>query len=604
MYGKNGMLEEAEVVFDGLLTKDVVTWTSLICGYVGSGHGEKAIQFLFKMSEEGITPNSVTFICGLKACRLLGDIDKCRQIHTDLVKGGYEVDIRILSSLIGMYTSCNQFEETQVVFDKAFVKDVVLWTALIGGYAETGNSKEALTWLERMQIEGFLPNPATFVCGLKACCNLGSSEEVQRLHINLIKSGFEGDSLLITSLMNAYSKCGFLSEAQHIFDEVEIKSLPIWNTLIGGYIDHECGQEALDNFRRMQVERVSPDSITLVYALKACIISKLMQNGQCLQIETTKFGFDRDYFVGIQLLDMYSKFGLVEEAQHVFERLPTWDVVSYNALIMGFAEHGFGEEALQCLSRMHEEGVSMDAITAVCGLKACISSGLIRIGRWIHGQILKQDLIEQDPIIGILLIDIYVKCKYLLEAQKVFYGMTNKSLIAWSTLLMGYAFSGEWELVFSLLGEMQSCGMPLDTICLLSALTVCSHSGLIEEGVRVFGILGKEYAIPSNLEHFNSMIDLFCRAGQIEKASGMLDVIPFQPNFVTWTTLLGACRQCGDIQVAKQAFNHAAVLTGNKVDLLISTLGVYEDNCWFLRQAVGSESSAEVGIVRARAVCH
>eukprot|EP00250_Pteridium_aquilinum_P007949 c17548_g4_i1 orf=1-321(-) len=106
MYAKCGSLATAQEVFDNLLVRDVVSWTTLITGYVQGECSEDALQYFEKMRQEGIAPDDVTYACCLKACGSVGIIDKGQQIHDDVIKNGLDADVYIGNTLIDMYSKC------------------------------------------------------------------------------------------------------------------------------------------------------------------------------------------------------------------------------------------------------------------------------------------------------------------------------------------------------------------------------------------------------------------------------------------------------------------------------------------------------------------
>ena len=71
-------------------------------------------------------------------------------------------------------------------------------------------------------------------------------------------------------------------------------------------------------------------------------------------------------------MDMYAICGKLEKAQTVND-LSVQDVVSWNALVTGYSLHGCGKDVLDCLEKMQLEGLSPNAITFICILKACCS---------------------------------------------------------------------------------------------------------------------------------------------------------------------------------------------------------------------------------------
>ena len=93
--------------------------------------------------------------------------------------------------------------------------------------------------------------------------------------------------------------------------------------------------------------------------------------------------------------------------------MPHPDVVSRTVLTMGY---GFGEmydEALLVFEQMQYAGVVPNKLTMVNALAACASSGAIEMGICIHDMISRKGW-ELDVIFGTVLIDMNVKCEFLL----------------------------------------------------------------------------------------------------------------------------------------------------------------------------------------------
>ncbi|MCO5592084.1 hypothetical protein L7F22_046078 [Adiantum nelumboides] len=135
----------------------------------------------------------------------------------------------------------------------------------------------------------------------------------------------------------------------------------------------------------------------------------------------TKVGaLEKDLILGNALVDMYVKCGVLLEAQNAFDELTIRDVVSWTALIAGYAQQGQGKEALGCFQRMLSENFSPNAITYVCILRACGIMQDVDVGKQIHDEIVHQGLLKKNVVVGNALIDMYAKCGVLLQAQQVF----------------------------------------------------------------------------------------------------------------------------------------------------------------------------------------
>eukprot|EP00250_Pteridium_aquilinum_P016285 c23034_g24_i3 orf=64-732(+) len=191
-------------------------------------------------------------------------------------------------------------------------------------------------------------------------------------HAFMSQSGLEGHaSHLVLVLIELGSVC----HAQQVFDRMAHRDELLWNALIAGYVKHNEPQHALSLYQIMhekQDHHIRPSAYTLVALLKGCATLKDLNTGHRIHVEIARRGFlENNIFIGCSLVDMYAKCGLLARAQEVFDNLPYRDVVSWNALITGYADYGHDEEALQCFEQMQLEGVLADAVTFVCSLKAC-----------------------------------------------------------------------------------------------------------------------------------------------------------------------------------------------------------------------------------------
>ena len=159
-----------------------------------------------------------------------------------------------------------------------------------------------------------------------------------------------------------------------------------------------------------------------------------------------------------------------------------------------------------------------------------------------------------------VLVDMYAKDGFLVEAQKVFDKMPIQDVVLWSALIGGVAFEGEIMLAFDLFETMLMKGIQPDKIILLSILTMCTHAGLVDAGTLYFVSMKKEFGISQTIEHHNCIVDLLGRAGRLHDAVAMLEIMPIQPNLVTWVTLLGACRNEGNVELGRNALRCALKL--------------------------------------------
>ena len=282
MYAKCGALAKAQHVHDELRVHNAVSWNCLIAGYAQQGQGEDALKCYESMERDGYSPDVITFTCVLKACGSTRAIQKGKQIHKEIVSKGLLIKDPLLgTSLVDMYAKCGDMGKASQVFDELLVQDVVSWNALIAGYAQQGQGEEALTSFERMESNGVSPNVITFTCILKACGITGAIEKGKQIHDEIVNKGLlKKDSVLRTALIDMYAKCGDLGKAQRLFDELLIRDVVSWNTLIAGYAQQGQAECALQSYECMLKDGFSPDAITFNCILKACGSIKALDKGK------------------------------------------------------------------------------------------------------------------------------------------------------------------------------------------------------------------------------------------------------------------------------------------------------------------------------------
>ena len=554
------MVMEAADIFLTVQVKNVVFWTSFIAGHVEFGCDEKALSFLEDMRLNGISPNEVTYVCCLKACgNGGGNAKKLQELHVDITKQGFEKDTFIQNALVDVYGRFGLLLDARNLFDEVSDRDVVTWTALIAGYAQHGSGKEVFHYLDQMQYEGLCPNEVTFACILQACGNIGALKKGMEIHAAIMKGGsFRSNNVLGTALMDMYAKCGNIAKAQAAFEDLAFQDMVSWTALIGGYAQCRQGKEAIICFQRMQLESLIPNSMTFIYVLKACGNTKSTKKGK--EIHAGIIRREENNIYGSALVDMYARCGELVMAQNVFDKLHEHDIVSWTALMLGYTDHGHGDEALKCYELSHLEGLFPNAVTFACILKACGSIGAVDKAEEIHGEITRGKFLEKSMVLGSALIDTYAKCGVLTKAQLVFDELSVHNVVSWTSLIAGHAQLGKHDIVFDLFHKMVGEGIKPNAVTFIVLLNSCSDAGLVNEGQLYFDAMSSYYGISPALEHFTCMVDLFGRIGQLEQAVLLVNNLPFSEHLIVWNTLLGACKKEGDVELARSAFEHVIQL--------------------------------------------
>ncbi|KAI5083814.1 hypothetical protein GOP47_0003557 [Adiantum capillus-veneris] len=574
----SGNIHNAHEVFNKLPYQSECLWASLMNGYVKHGKPQQALSLYSKILEVSIQPSKYTFVSLLKACLKLKDVECGHRLHVDISKRGLESDLFVGSALVDMFAKFDLMQKAQEVFDKLANKDAMPWNAMISAYSRQGHCREALDYYERMQSEGVTANVVTFVCVLKACSGMAASDDGREIHVEVSRRGFDKGLVVGNTLIDMYGKCGLPMKAQDVFDKLPVRDVISWTALISGYVRHGCGIAALNCFKQMKLQGFSPDVVTLVCSLKACGMTKSVKVGEDIHAEIARDGLlEKNPLVGNALVDMYAKCGLLEKAQEVFAKLRVRDATSWNALIAGYCKQGFGHETLASFEQMRSAGVSPDAVTLSCILKALGNLGAIDYVSEVHAAVSKGGLLKTDLVVGNGLVDMYAKCGLLLNAQDTFDNLLRRDVVSWNSLLAGYAQLGESATVFCVFYRMLTEKERPNEATFGSILNACTHSGLVMKGQTYFRAMLQNFGITPTVELHTCVIDLLGRAGQLERAVMMAERMPVHPTLVVWNTVLGACRKWGNIELAKPAFYHALALESRDAAAYVCMYNIYAD---------------------------
>eukprot|EP01018_Ginkgo_biloba_P024981 Gb_25581 [translate_table: standard] len=541
---------EARRVFDKIQKRDIILWNTMISGYARNGLCEEALALYYEMQREGMQPDNFTFPCVLKACAGLSALEHGKEIHEYIVRNGLESDIFIGNALVAMYAKCGIWSCAGQVFDKMSGRNVVSWNGMIAGYVQNGQGDEAFKLFYQMQLAGTNPNAVTVVNLLPACAHLEALRHGKEIHCFIKKNNFDSDVFVGNSLIDMYAKCGSIDDAVQVFDRMSHSDVVSWNAMTIGFVQNGYCVEALELFSQMQQLGVKPNSFTFVSILPACGRLKALQQGKEIHDYIIKSGFESHVFVGGTLVDMYSKCGIIEDAQQVFYKMFQRDVVSWNAMIVGYAQNDHPEDALKLFHQMEMAGVKSNSVTIASVLTACARIAALQQGKEMHDYIIRRGF-ESHVVVSNALIDMYAKCGSIKIARHVFEKMSQRTVVSWNAMISGYGMHGHVDEALTLFNQMHQVGMKPDHITLVAVLSACSHSGLVDEGWHHFDCMTGDYHVTPRMEHYACMVDLLGRAGQLDEAHEFITNMPLEPDASVWGALLGACRIHCNIELAE-----------------------------------------------------
>lgn len=216
-YVKAGRVDAARQMFDEMPERNVVSWSAMITGYAQMGFFNESLELFNKMQVSGFRPNHASIVGALTACALLGALDQGRWIHAYIDRNRMELDVKLGTALVDMYAKCGCIEMASRVFEDMAHRDVFAFTSWISGLSNHGLGRRAIELFNRMQNEGINPNGVTFICILAAYGRMGLIDEGLQIFKTMkdhygIEPGIEHYGCLVDLLARA----GMLQESEHL----------------------------------------------------------------------------------------------------------------------------------------------------------------------------------------------------------------------------------------------------------------------------------------------------------------------------------------------------------------------------------------------------
>lgn len=380
MYCKVGLLEEGRKLFDRMPERNSVSWATMISGYAMQRYAVEAVELFELLRHEGEKENEYVLTSVLSALADSKFIDTGKQIHCLVLKIGLVAFVSVENALVTMYGKCGSVDDALHTFESSGDRNCITWSAMITGYAQSGESLKALNLFSKMHLSGVMPSEFTLVGVLNACADAAAGEQGEQVHGYLLKLGYESQVYILTALVDMYAKCGNTRDARKGFDHLNHPDMVLWTSMIGGYVQNGENEEALCLYARMQIEGIMPNELTMASVMKACSCLAALEQGRQIHARAIKHGFSLAIPIGSALSTMYAKCGSLEDGNLVFRRMPDRDVVTWNAMISGLAQNGHGTEALDLFEQMLIDGTKPDHITFVNVLSACSHIGLVDRG--------------------------------------------------------------------------------------------------------------------------------------------------------------------------------------------------------------------------------
>ncbi|KAJ0980212.1 hypothetical protein J5N97_008467 [Dioscorea zingiberensis] len=441
--------------------------------------------------------------------------------------------------LIESYANVGCIGVSGLLFDGFPSPDSFMWSTMIRCYAATQLYQESISLYHAMQYHHQLTS-FVFSPVLKACSGLHSVAMGRKVHGRIIKSGFEPDVVLGTSLLHMYGDVGCLEDARFLFDEMPVRDVVSWSSLISSYI--HCGDidKGLEVFSRMVLEKVKIDFVVLMKVAEACAGSGYLKqlksvHGYFISSSWTHTDTNRRKMENCLML-MYGKCSDFDAAEKLFKGLSEKDVISWTCMISCYNKRSCYREALEAFIQMRGSGIALNSVTTVAVLHSCTQLECLKEGRSIHGFMIKRRIDSDMDYIVPALLNMCASFKELRLCQNVFETTQEKTVVSWNSVIAAYAQNGSSKIALEFFVQMRKEGFFPDSFTLSSTLPACGHISDLCAGAQIHGYI---FQAGFQLSDFvqNSLLDMYCKCGSTDTAYNIFTELEVK-DIVAWNVMI------------------------------------------------------------------
>ncbi|XP_011078574.1 pentatricopeptide repeat-containing protein At1g53600, mitochondrial isoform X3 [Sesamum indicum] len=596
-HGRKGNIREAESLFHRMPDKSIISYTAMLSAYANNGQIANARKLFDEMPQRTVATWNAMI--------------------TAYVKNMNTVD---------------GVEEAFKLFLQMPMRNAVSYTAMMMGFVNAGRFDEAEKLYEGTPLEWRDPFCSNVL--MNGYLKIGRLEESVRIFEGMV----EKNVVTWSSMVDGYCKNGKVGEARKLFDLMEeSRNEFTWCSMIDGYMKtghFEDGFQLFSQMRRESQVEIEPTILTVIF--ESCGRIGRYKEGCQVHGLVSQLGFEFDVFMGNSIIAMYSRFGCVNEARHLFKMMSEKDIVSWNSLIYGYVQAGRLEEAYDLFEKMDTKdsvswttlitGFSNKGLTekciklfsemperddvawtalisgfvnneehekAVCWflqmirnsirpnpltlsslLSASASSAFLSFGLQIHALAFKLDM-EHELSVQNSFVSVYSKRGSVDDAYKVFKSIATPNIVSFNSMIAGFAHNGFGGEALELFRKSVHDGHQPNQVTFLCILSACTHMGLVEEGWEHFKSMRTLFKVEPGPDHYACMVDLLGRAGLLDEAMRLIKSMPVEPHSGVWGALLGTSRTHMRLDLAKLAARHILELEPNNAAPYVVLSDIY-----------------------------
>lgn len=544
------------------------------------GKLNEAHLFLNQMDQAGLIVTYRSYLSLFESCVISKSSCYAKLFNAHLTANIHKFNTTnipafLFECILRVFCDCGSLLDAHNLFDKMPDKTCTSWDIIISAFAKQGDFRNALMFFSNMQLSGLLLHPQIYFSLFKSLSNPSYLQLGKQLHSHVIRAGYVDIDSMATAIANMYAKCGFLEGAELLIDRMYETNVVAMTGLMVAYVQGGNNYDAFRLFATMVEAGVQLDEFVFSITLKVCAQLEDMEMGQQVHAYIVKLGLEPKVSVGTPLVDFYAKCASMESARKAFLRIIEPNDVSWHALISGYCRiDEFGECIRTFTSLRRNNAILLNSFMYTSVLQCCSAVADFSLGTQAHGDAIKRGLISYLHGESAM-VTMYAKCGRLDYAYQVFESIDEPDVVAWTAIIAACACHGDASEALRFFRRMQACGVGPNAVTFIAVLTACSHSGLVREAEQYLKAMSSAYGVEPTVDHYDCMIDIYARAGLLDKAYELIKSMPFQPDAMSWKSLLGGCSVHRNFELGKIAAEELLQLDPKDIAAYVLMFNLY-----------------------------
>ncbi|KAL4566609.1 hypothetical protein LXL04_030729 [Taraxacum kok-saghyz] len=322
-YSKFHLVDDASMVFDRLNKHDLVLLNTMITGYGSCGYWQKALNLFIIMRRFGNQPDGYTIVGLLSGLTCSSLLEIGQGIHGYCLRTGFDSNTHINSVLVSMYARCGCMNSAYKVFNDLSYPDLVTCSALISGFSQSGDYRNALISFKNINSSSKKPDSILLSILLAVASQLVNLTPGVEIHGYAIRHNLQ-TVMVSSALIDMYSKCGFLEMGLKVFDEMPKSSRNIvsYNSVISGLGLHGLPSVSFGVFQEVLKRGLNPNESTFTALLSACSHGGLVKQGrEIFRRMKSDYGIEAKTEHYVHFVKLLGMSGELKEAYEVVESL-------------------------------------------------------------------------------------------------------------------------------------------------------------------------------------------------------------------------------------------------------------------------------------------